>query len=97
MLKKSEVEPSEKEQIARMPLFKDLTPQQMERVHQLLHRKTIETGSILIEKEQLGEEAYIILSGSIKIYAKREGQSEVVVAVLGRGEAGRSGGGDEPH
>jgi CRP/FNR family cyclic AMP-dependent transcriptional regulator len=86
MLRKSEVEQFEKGQIAAMPLFKDLTPQQMERVHQLLHHKTIETGSILIEKNQPGEEAYIVLSGSIKVCAKGADHSQVVVGVLGRGE-----------
>jgi CRP-like cAMP-binding protein len=83
---RSAVEQSEKEQIAAMPLFKDLTPQQLERVRQLLHRKTIETGSILIEKDQPAEEAYIILSGSIKICAKGDDYNEVVVGMLGRGE-----------
>jgi CRP/FNR family cyclic AMP-dependent transcriptional regulator len=51
-----------------------------------MHRKTFPPGAEIITAEQPGELAYVVLSGSVKIYVGQPDGSEVILAVLCAGE-----------
>jgi CRP/FNR family cyclic AMP-dependent transcriptional regulator len=72
--------------LAEMPLFHDLTRQQLEWIGDLLRHATFPTGTNIISVEQPGEAAYIILSGTVKIYVTQADGSDVILAILGPGE-----------
>lgn len=70
-----------------IPLFEGLTPDQLRVLHGLLHRKTFNAGSSVIIEEDAGDVAYIVLSGTVKIEVAGSDSSEVILAILGEGEA----------
>lgn len=67
-------------------LFQDLSPKELATVEGLLRRKTFSVGVDIITAEQPGEIAYIIVSGTVKIYTQQADGSTVVLAILGPGE-----------
>ena len=69
-----------------LPLFRDLPPEQLERLAGLLHRRTFRTGASLITAEQPGEVAYIILSGTVKIHMEQADGGDVIIAFGGPGD-----------
>lgn len=69
-----------------LPLFHDLSAQQLQRLNGMLRRKTFPAGVDIVMVEQPGEVAYIILDGTVKIYAEQADGSNVILAILGAGE-----------
>jgi CRP/FNR family cyclic AMP-dependent transcriptional regulator len=69
-----------------MPLFKDLTSDEIAKISQILHFKTLPTEANLIMAEQPGEVVFIIVRGSIKIQAEQPDGSFVILALMGPGE-----------
>src|SRR5687768_6202421 len=69
-----------------LPLFRDLTPEQLAQLAQLLRRTTFPARSSLINVEQPGEVVYIILTGTVKIYVDQADGSEVIIAFGGPGD-----------
>lgn len=76
-------DPSE---LARLPLFSGLAPEELDRVARLLRRRTFPTGSRIISAQQPGEALYVLLAGSVKISIDREDGTEVTLALLGPGD-----------
>jgi CRP/FNR family cyclic AMP-dependent transcriptional regulator len=69
-----------------LPLFRDLPPEQLERLAGLLHRRTFRAGASLITAEQPGEVVYIILSGTVKIHMEQADGADVIIAFGGAGD-----------
>ena len=68
-----------------IPLFKGLTPMQLDWVAQHAHRRNFEAGRNVMTIEQPGEAVYIILHGSVKIHIE-QGERDVILAILGEGD-----------
>lgn len=67
-------------------LFEGLTLDQLSHLNGLLYRKAFPAGADVMMEEQPGEVAYIILRGTVKIFVVGEGETDVILAVLGHGE-----------
>jgi CRP/FNR family cyclic AMP-dependent transcriptional regulator len=72
--------------LSEIPLFSNLTPSELHKVKGFLHARTFPAGTNLITVEQPGEVAYIILEGTIKVHVEQADGSDVILAILGRGE-----------
>ena len=71
--------------LRRLPLFAELSDEDLERLHQMAEVFFVPSGHTLIEEGAPGDALYIILNGEIEI-TKREGEREVVLASRGAGE-----------
>ncbi len=72
--------------LSTLPLFEDLTPEQMTKLNSLLHHKTFPARTTLMSAEQPGEVVYIILAGTVKVHVEQADGSDVILAILGPGE-----------
>jgi CRP/FNR family transcriptional regulator, cyclic AMP receptor protein len=72
--------------LARIPLFEGLPRSEISRLLGHLHERPVPAGTNLLVAEQPGEAVYVILTGSVKVYALSPDGTEVVLAVLGAGE-----------
>ncbi|HNP73230.1 MAG TPA: Crp/Fnr family transcriptional regulator [Kouleothrix sp.] len=72
--------------LAEMPLFRDLAPEQLARVNDLLRRKTFPAGTNLISAEEPGEVVYIIFEGTVKVYVTQADGNDVIIAFGGPGD-----------
>lgn len=72
--------------LAEMPLFRDLTLEQLTRVNDLLRRKTFPAGTNLISAEEPGEVVYIIFEGTVKVYVTQADGNDVIIAFGGPGD-----------
>jgi CRP/FNR family cyclic AMP-dependent transcriptional regulator len=83
--------PSEKttdfpiEFIQSLPIFNGFSPQQLERAAQVVKRRDCEVGEYLITEHASGNTIFIIIQGSVKISATRNGE-EVILGFRGKGE-----------
>ncbi|MBC8162068.1 MAG: Crp/Fnr family transcriptional regulator [Roseiflexaceae bacterium] len=69
-----------------LPLFQNLPDAQIQQLNAALRRRQFLAGVDIITAEQPGEVMYIILSGTVKIYAEQADGSSVILAILGAGE-----------
>ena len=76
----------ESDTLAKLPLFRGLTTEQLSKVSTLLQCKRCPAGTEIITVDQPGEIAYIILDGSVKIHIDQADGSDVLLAILGAGE-----------
>ncbi len=67
-------------------LFEGLSYEQLEKLAPLLHTKPFPAAANVITAEQPGEGAYVILSGSVKVYVAHTDGTEIILAILGPGE-----------
>ena len=72
--------------LKKIPLFQALTPGQLAWLEGRLHQKTYRPGSHILLAEQSGELAYIILSGTLKVYVDQRDGTEVILAILRPGD-----------
>jgi len=72
--------------LSELALFRGLSPEQLAKLAPLLHGRTFPTGASVVTAEEPGEGAYVILSGSVKVYVAQTDGTEVILAVLGPGE-----------
>jgi len=70
-----------------IPLFQNLNADQLNWLGQHLHRRVFSAGSNLAMTEQPGEVVYIILEGTIKIFKQNLEGTDVILAMLGAGDA----------
>ncbi len=59
--------------VSRVFLFRDLEPEELERLAFLLHEKTFPAGASVITAEQPGGAVYVILEGSVKVHLPATG------------------------
>jgi CRP/FNR family cyclic AMP-dependent transcriptional regulator len=69
-----------------MMLFHGLTAEQLSTLNGLLHRRSVPAGTLLMLADDPGDVAYLILSGTIKIYLEQRDGAEMILALLGPGE-----------
>lgn len=72
--------------LATVPLFQNLTAEQLSKLNLLLQRRSFSAGYNIITAEQPGETIYIITSGSVKVYSDEVHEGEVILSILGAGE-----------
>src|SRR5439155_334352 len=78
---------SDKEKlVANLPLFKDLTFEEIKIITQSVREELKEKGEVFIEQEDQSDAAYFIVSGSVKVFRVTEEGEEITLAVLGQGE-----------
>jgi signal transduction histidine kinase len=73
------------EELRRVPLFADLSEEDLERLHEMAETISITAGEPLFEEGSPGDALYAILEGELEI-TKRRGGRDVVLAVRGEGE-----------
>lgn len=76
----------EPELIRAMPLFHELSEQELVVVARLLHRAVYSAGIDIMRMEEPGEATYLILEGTVKIAVEQPDGSSVILALLGPGE-----------
>ena len=72
--------------LVEFPLFRGLPPDQLARVNERLHRKTVPAGTNMITAEQPGEVVYLLVEGTVKILVEQLDGREVILAFLGAGD-----------
>ena len=72
--------------LAEIPLFRDLAPEQLARLNELLRRKPFPAGTNLVSAEEPGEVVYIIIEGTVKIYVTQADGNDVIIAFGGPGD-----------
>lgn len=72
--------------LGEIPLFRDLTTDQLNWLDQHLHRRVFPAGSNIAIVEQPGEVVYIVLNGTLKIFTQQRDGTEVILAILGPGD-----------
>ncbi len=75
----------EHDALAKLPLFRALTTEQISKLRELLRYKRSPAGTEIIRANEPGEIAYIILDGSAKIHIDQPDGSDVILAILGVG------------
>ena len=61
--------PPEVEALRRVPFFEDLTPEDLERMASIGHRRSFEPGQPIVAKDEVGGGLFVILSGSATVHA----------------------------
>jgi CRP-like cAMP-binding protein len=74
------------EVLSRMPLFADLSPDDLQALSEALHRGTARRGDTLFHEGEEGDTLYLILDGKVKITRAAADGRENLLAVLGPGE-----------
>src|SRR5688572_24360029 len=73
-------------ELGRLPLFRDLTNEQLEVLRRSLSVATFQAGSTIVTVDQPGEAVYLLLRGTVKVHVDRADGTEVMLAILGPGE-----------
>jgi len=74
------------EALSAIPLFENLSLEDLTRLNSLLRRKIFPAGTNIITIDQPGELVYILLDETVKIYVDQRDGSEVILAFLGPGD-----------
>jgi CRP/FNR family cyclic AMP-dependent transcriptional regulator len=69
-----------------MPLFNDLSSDELSRLDRVLRQRTFRAGTNIITVEQPGEVVYIIQTGTVKVHVEQADGKDVTLAILGPGE-----------
>src|SRR4051812_12848597 len=77
---------SETSALDKLPIFKDLAPEELSKLARLLHRRTVQGGAGIMRVAEQGEAVYILLNGTVKIHVEQSDGSDVILAILGPGE-----------
>lgn len=72
--------------LGEIPLFRDLSLEQLTRLNGMLRRKVCPAGTNLISAEEPGEVVYIIFEGTVKIYVTHADGTDVIIAFGGPGD-----------
>jgi signal transduction histidine kinase len=68
-----------------VPLFADLSEEDLEQLYQMAETVSIPAGELVFEEGSPGDALYVVLDGELEI-SKRQGGQDVVLAVRGTGE-----------
>lgn len=68
-----------------LPIFSDLSLDELRGVHALSDRVSVEPGKIIIEQDQPGAALFVLVSGQVKVEVMTDGKAPVEVARLGPG------------
>lgn len=78
--------PHEQVLLRDVDLFANVAPDDITRIARSLRRVTYPVSTNLMSIEQPGEVVYIILSGTVKIHVEQSDGTDVIIAMLGRGD-----------
>jgi CRP/FNR family transcriptional regulator, cyclic AMP receptor protein len=78
--------PNDPTALSQNPLFRGVPARELERLAALMHERTIPAFTNVITADEPGEGAYIILTGTSKVYVTHADGTEVILAILGPGE-----------
>ena len=73
--------------LSEMPLFEGLPARELERLAPLMRERVFPSGVSVLMAGQPGETVYVLLGGSVKVHLVTPDGAEVILAVLGAGEA----------
>jgi CRP-like cAMP-binding protein len=73
------------DELRRVPLFADLSEEDLDQLYQMVETISIQPGELLFEEGSPGDALYVILDGELEVI-KRQGGQDVVLAVRGAGE-----------
>jgi CRP/FNR family cyclic AMP-dependent transcriptional regulator len=68
-------------------LFKSLTDEQLNHIAQYCARVTVKTNTVLFREKEIGDEFYILLAGSVKIYTTGANREEKILSVFRPGDS----------
>ncbi len=68
-----------------LPIFSELSLEELRMIHTLAERTTFKPGQVLIEAESPGDSLFVIASGKVKVELISKGKAPVKVATLGQG------------
>lgn len=74
------------DQLAAIPIFLGLTEAEISRISALLRSRRFPALTNILTVDQPGEVAYVILSGTVKVHVEQADGTDVILAILGRGE-----------
>lgn len=74
------------EALRSVPLFKGLSPKQLESIHAVSQTKEFAKETLLFREGDCGDSLYLVLSGRVKALLMAEDGREVILAFLGPGE-----------
>jgi CRP/FNR family cyclic AMP-dependent transcriptional regulator len=72
--------------LSEIPLFRRVPARELERLATLMHERRFPAGTNVITADEPGGDAYVILSGTAKVYVTHTDGTEVILAILGSGE-----------
>ncbi|HLA06334.1 MAG TPA: SpoIIE family protein phosphatase [Anaerolineales bacterium] len=72
--------------LARIPLFSDLPPEELDRLYSALEVVTLSTGEILFREGDPGEHLYLVVKGELEILMAPDTENELILNILKEGE-----------
>jgi len=76
----------EAQSLSRVPLFKRLEPQELEKLAEEIDQVNFKDGELIFNQHDRGDSLYVVESGSVRIWVVDEDVSEVTLAELKPGE-----------
>jgi signal transduction histidine kinase len=73
------------DEVRRVPLFADLSEEDLEQLYQMAKTVSISAGELVFEEGSPGDALYVVLDGELEV-SKRQGGQDVVLAVRRAGE-----------
>jgi signal transduction histidine kinase len=73
------------DEVRRVPLFADLSEEDLEQLYQMAKTVSISAGELVFEEGSRGDALYVVLDGELEV-SKRQGGQDVVLAVRRVGE-----------
>jgi HEAT repeat protein len=72
--------------LRRVPLFRDLDPEDLQRLAVLAEQRTYPAGTILMSEGELGDDLVVVIEGSVRVVQQAEDGGERIVRRYGPGE-----------
>jgi CRP/FNR family cyclic AMP-dependent transcriptional regulator len=76
----------EKDALSQVYLFRELAPNEMERVLSISKEKKVKKNEIVFKEGAIGDAFYLIVTGSVRISTLVPGVGEEALTILGEGE-----------
>ncbi len=76
----------EKDALSQVYLFRELAPNEMERVLSISKEKRVKKNEVVFKEGDIGDAFYLIVTGSVRISTLVPGVGEEALTVLGEGE-----------
>lgn len=73
--------------LSKVPLFSMLNEDQLNKVANICHKRSIRAGTVLFKEKESGNTFYIVFSGSAKIYTTGNTGEEKILSVFHAGES----------
>src|SRR5512143_1826871 len=74
-----------KDFLRRLPLFTDLSEEDLDHLYEMAESVTMPAGQLLMEEGAPGDALYVVLDGMFQV-SKRSGKQEIIIAACQPGE-----------